>query len=87
MADVTYRVVEHDGGWAYKVGDVFSETFRSHEEAHTAAEIAAGEQRSPGDAESIEFQDESGAWKVEDAKGEDRPATGVVDDPTPHADR
>ncbi len=29
MSHVTYTVVEHDGGWAYKLGDVFSETFAS----------------------------------------------------------
>jgi hypothetical protein len=28
MTKVTYVVVEHDGGWTYKVGEVFSETFR-----------------------------------------------------------
>ena len=37
MSHVTYTVVEHDGGWAYKVGDVFSETFPTHEAAHAAA--------------------------------------------------
>src|SRR5579871_6086276 len=38
MAKITYTIVEHDGGWAYKVGDVFSETFPSHDAAHKAAE-------------------------------------------------
>ena len=33
MSHVTYRIVEHDGGWAYKSGDTFSETFASHDEA------------------------------------------------------
>ena len=37
MTHVTYRIVQHDGGWAYKVGDVFSETFPSHEAALGAA--------------------------------------------------
>ena len=23
MTRITYEIVEHDGGWAYKVGDVF----------------------------------------------------------------
>jgi hypothetical protein len=41
MSHVTYTVVEHDGGWAYKVGDVFSETFLSRQAAHAAAERAA----------------------------------------------
>jgi hypothetical protein len=27
MVMVKYEVVEHDGGWAYKVGDALSETF------------------------------------------------------------
>ena len=37
MTQVAYHVVEHDGGWAYKVGEVFSETFPSKELAHAAA--------------------------------------------------
>ena len=27
MSNVTYEIVEHDGGWAYKVDGVFSEPF------------------------------------------------------------
>lgn len=27
MAKLTYKIVEHDGGWAYKVGSTYSETF------------------------------------------------------------
>ncbi len=41
MAHVTYRIVEHDGGWAYKLGDVFSETFRSRDAAVKAAHRVA----------------------------------------------
>jgi len=37
MAEVKYKIVEHDGGWAYKLGDVFSETFPSHDAALRAA--------------------------------------------------
>ena len=48
MSHVTYTVVEHDGGWAYKAGDVFSETFPTREAAHAAAARAAQEQRVPG---------------------------------------
>jgi hypothetical protein len=33
MSDVTYEIVEHDGGWAYKVDGVFSEPFPTHAEA------------------------------------------------------
>ena len=31
MVHVTYTIVEHDGGWAYKLGDVFSEPFRTRD--------------------------------------------------------
>jgi hypothetical protein len=34
---VTYEVVEHDGGWAYRAKGVFSETFPIHALAHEAA--------------------------------------------------
>ena len=41
MAKLTYKIVEHDGGWAYKVGSTFSETFPTHQDALRAAEIAS----------------------------------------------
>ena len=44
MTKVTYKIVEHDGGWAYRVDEVFSETFKSHDAARQAAERAAKEQ-------------------------------------------
>ena len=49
MTRITYEIVEHDGGWAYKVGDVFSEPFPSHDAARRAAERAAHEQVLPGE--------------------------------------
>lgn len=79
MAEVHYVVVEHDGGWAYKLGDVFSETFRTRDDAHTAAEIAAAEHKRSGEDETIEYQDKDGRWRVEAAKGSDRPASDVED--------
>ena len=33
MPKVTYHIIEHDGGWAYRVGDVISETFPSRDDA------------------------------------------------------
>jgi hypothetical protein len=79
MTHVTYEVVEHDGGWAYKVGDVFSETFATRERAHAAAVQAASEQRASGETGSIEYEDPSGRWRQEIAKGSDRPETEVKD--------
>jgi hypothetical protein len=79
MAHVTYAIVEHDGGWAYKAEDVFSETFATRQQAHAAAERAAREQRIPGESEPIEYEDGRGQWHEETAKGGDRPETDVKD--------
>jgi hypothetical protein len=79
MVTVKYEVVEHDGGWAYKVGDVWSETFRSHDAALKAAEKAASRQKRPGATDGIVYQDARGQWHEEVADGRDRPQTRVVD--------
>jgi Uncharacterized protein conserved in bacteria (DUF2188) len=77
MASVHYEIVEHDGGWAYKVGDVFSEPFPTHDEARLAAERAAAEQKVSGETEDIAYQDRAGRWREEIAPGNDRPDTDV----------
>jgi hypothetical protein len=79
MSHLTYRIVQHDGGWAYKVGDVFSEPFPSHQAALEAARQAAREQRTPGRTEVIEWEDAGGRWHTETAPGSDRPDTDVLD--------
>lgn len=33
MTKVVYKIVEHDGGWAYQVGSTYSETFPSRDAA------------------------------------------------------
>ena len=48
MSHVTYKIVQHDGGWAYTVDGVFSESFSTHAAALAAAKRAAAEQRVPG---------------------------------------
>ncbi|GAB6844687.1 hypothetical protein HNR00_000310 [Methylorubrum rhodinum] len=80
MTEVTYHIVEHDGGFAYKVGDVFSETFPSRQEALEAAQAAAAEQQVPGSTEGIRYQDGRGQWHDETADGGDRPVAKVVED-------
>ncbi len=79
MSEVTYRIVQHDGGWAYKAEGVFSEPFPSHAAALAAAQRAAHEQRVPGQTHVIEYEDEKGKWHTETASGSDRPATAVED--------
>jgi hypothetical protein len=79
MSHVTYTIVEHDEGWAYKVDGVFSEPFPTHAAALAAAKRAAEEQRVPGRTEVIEYEDENGRWHTETAPGSDRPETDVKD--------
>ena len=80
MAHVTYDVVEHDGGFAYKVGDVFSESFPTHQAAHEAAAAAAQRQQVSGTTAAIQYQDSKGEWHEELAEAGDRPQTDVEDD-------
>ena len=77
MPDVTYEIVQHDGGWAYKVNGVFSETFSTHAEALAGARVASAEQEIPGHTEAIEYEDDRGKWHTETASGRDRPHTVV----------
>jgi len=77
MSTVHYSIVEHDGGWAYKLGDVFSETFPDHDAAMGAARRAAAEQSLAGETGAIEYQDADGVWRVELAEGDDRPTADV----------
>jgi hypothetical protein len=49
MSKIVYEVVKHDGGWAYRVGETYSEAFASHDLAHKAAERAAREQVAAGE--------------------------------------
>jgi hypothetical protein len=77
MTHVTYEIVEHDGGWAYRVGDVFSETFATHADATEAAKMAAEGHMRPGSDETIEYEDEKGIWHDERTSGEDRPDADV----------
>ena len=37
MSHVTYKIIQHDDGWAYTVNGVFSESFATH-----AAALSAG---------------------------------------------
>jgi len=79
MTHVTYEVIPHDGGWAYKLDGTISETFPTRALAHAAAARAAGEQRTPGQDEAIEYEDSKGEWREEAVRGVDRPDAEVKD--------
>ena len=78
-AKITYEVIEHDGGWAYRADGVFSETFSTHALAHEAASRAAREQLLAGETTTISWEDSDGRWHEEIAAGDDRPETSVKD--------
>lgn len=77
MAKLHYRVVAHDGGWAYTLDGVFSEPFASRAAAQAAAKRVAAEQHIPGDTTLIEYEDADGHWHVELSEGGDRPEADV----------
>lgn len=79
---VTYHVGEHDGGYAYRLGDVWSETFPDHDSALRAANDAARRQQIGGEEVDISYQLADGQWQSQHVRGGDRPETGVVDDTT-----
>jgi hypothetical protein len=77
MTKLVYCVIEHDGGWAYTVGGSISETFKTHDQARSAAERAAHAQMRGGDDVEISFEEPDGRWREEFAQGDDRPETEV----------
>lgn len=83
MTEIHYNIVEHDGGWTYKLGDVFAETYRTRDEAFGAAQAAAAEQQLGGETVPISWQDADGVWHEETARGDDRPIADVSDTETP----
>jgi hypothetical protein len=79
MTDVVYKIIQHEGGWAYKVGDAISECYPTHDEALAAANAAAQRQELPGEGGDIEYEDDRGEWHEEHVSGDDRPHTKVED--------
>ena len=82
MTNIVYEIVEHDGGWAYKLGDVFSETYPSKELATAAANDVAERQQVAGEPEVVQYQDAEGSWREESVSGDDRPEVDVRDGAT-----
>ena len=78
MVQITYRIVEHDGGWAYELGGTYSETVPDHDGARVAAMTVSREQKVPDEDTLIEYADTSGRWVTERADGHDRPEVEVA---------
>jgi hypothetical protein len=60
VTKLVYKILQHDGGWAYEADGTISETFASHDEAFEAARRAAdvqAEPTDPGDPPEVSVQD------------------------------
>jgi hypothetical protein len=79
MTKIVYEIIEHDHGWAFKLGDTISQSFLTHEAAYNAAKRAAREQMLPGQTVGISWEDERGRWHDEISSGDDRPEVEVDD--------
>jgi hypothetical protein len=77
MNKITYKVVKHDGGWAYEANGTYSEPFPTRDAARKAARLAASEQAAPGETTQISYEDDKGRWHNEVDSGTDRPKTTV----------
>jgi len=77
MSQITYKVLKHDGGWAYEANGTHSEPFPTQEAARRAAMLAASEQAAPGETTQISYEDDKGRWHHEIDSGTDRPSTTV----------
>jgi hypothetical protein len=79
MSKIIYRIVRHDGGWAYQVSGTYSEPYPTREAARLAACLAAKEQsaRSAEEPTLIEYEDDNGKWHREVADADDRPEAVV----------
>jgi hypothetical protein len=78
MSKIHYKIVQHDGGWAYTLNGAFSEPHPTHADAAAAARRAAAEQRVPGETTYIQYQTEDGTWHTELALGSDHPDADVT---------
>jgi Uncharacterized protein conserved in bacteria (DUF2188) len=79
MTKIAYEIIEHDGGWAFKLGETISETFKSHSAAFAAAKRVALEQQRPGETAGISWEDANGRWHEEVSRGDDRPEVEIFD--------
>lgn len=79
MTKIVYDIIQHDGGWAFKLGATISETFASHDDAFAAAKRVAREQQQAGETAAISWEDERGRWHEELSRGDDRPEVDIHD--------
>lgn len=79
MTKIVYEIVQHDGGWAFKLDGTLSNTYATHDAAYNAAKRVALEQMRPGETAGISWEDARGRWHDEISPGDDRPEVDIVD--------
>ena len=79
MAQFHYKIMQHDGGWAYSLNGAFSEAFPDYSAALAAVKRVVAEQHTIRDTTLIEYQDENGQWHTEVSEGSDAPDVDVRD--------
>jgi Uncharacterized protein conserved in bacteria (DUF2188) len=62
MNKIRYRVVKHDGGWAYETDGTYSGQFRTREAARKAARLAAADHAPAYATVSRTSESEEGQW-------------------------
>ncbi|MBB3389020.1 hypothetical protein FHT82_001743 [Rhizobium sp. BK275] len=66
MAGITYQIVRHDNGWAYKLGDTLSEPYATAEQAMDRARNAAARQKIGGGDALLAYPAPDGSgWKFQ----------------------
>ncbi len=72
MSKIIYKVVKHDGAWAYEMNGTYSAKFPTREAARKAAKLAASEQATPGDTTPATF---AGNYRAPSESGRKRTLT------------
>jgi hypothetical protein len=65
MVDITYEIVPHDKGWAYKLGDTLSETYATPDQAARQAKSAAARQKIGNGDARLAYPAPNGGWKIQ----------------------
>ena len=59
-----YKVVKHEGGWAYRLHATYSRLFPTQSDATAAAMTEAREMHEPGDDTQVHVRDGPCAWRT-----------------------
>ena len=77
MSKITYKVVEHDGGWAYEANGTYSEPYATRDLVARLRNSPRPSTPRPGETTRISYEDEKGRWEHQVDSGTDRPKTRV----------